>query len=36
MKKVGLQEAVNFFSVDFNSIDSNDFFDINRYLMKRT
>ena len=36
MKKVGLQEAVKFFSVDFNSIDSNDFFDINRYLMKRT
>ena len=36
MEKVGLQETVKFFSVDFNSIDSNDIFDINRYLMKRT
>ena len=36
MKKTGLKGVVKFFSVDFNSIDTNDILDIHRYLMKRT
>ena len=36
MKKTGLKRTVNFFSVDFNSIDTNDILDIHKYLMKRT
>ena len=35
-KKAGLKGVVNFFSVDFNPIDSNDILDIHKYLMKRT
>ena len=34
MKKTGLKAIVNFFSVDFNPIDTNDILDIHRYLMK--
>ena len=33
-KKTGLKGAVNFFSVDFNPIDTNDILDIHKYLMK--
>ena len=33
MKKTGLVAVVNFFSVDFNPIDTNDILDIHRYLM---
>ena len=36
MKKTGLTGVVNFFSVDFNPIDTNDILDIDKYLMKRT
>ena len=36
MKKTGLNGIANFFSVDFNPIDTNDILDIHRYLMKRT
>ena len=36
MKKTGLQGALNFFSVDFDPIDTNDILDIHKYLMKRT
>ena len=36
MRKIGLKGIVNFFSVDFNSIDTNDILDINKYLMKGT
>ena len=36
MKKTGLKEVVNFFSVDFNPIDTNNILDIHEYLMKRT
>ena len=36
MKKTGLKRVVNFFSVDFNLIDTNDVLDIHKYLMKRT
>ena len=35
MKKTGLREAVNFFSVDFNPIDTNDIWDIHKYLKKK-
>ena len=35
-KNVGLKEAVNVFSVNFNPIDPNDILDIRNYLMKRT
>ena len=35
-KNVGLTEAVNVFSVNFNPIDTNDILDIRNYLMKRT
>ena len=34
MKKTGLKEVVNFFSVDFNSIDTYDILDIHKYLIK--
>ena len=34
MKKTGLKAIVNFFSVDFNPVDTNDILDIHRYLMK--
>ena len=36
MKKIGLKGIVNFFSVDFNSVDTNDILDIHKYLMKKT
>ena len=36
MTKTRLKEVVNFFSVNFNPIDTNDILDIHRYLMKRT
>ena len=36
MKKSGLKGSVNFFSVDFNPIGTNEILDIHRYLMKRT
>ena len=36
MRKTGLKGIVNFFSVDFNPIDTNDISDIHKYLMKRT
>ena len=35
-KKTGLEVAVNFFSVDFNPIDTNNIIDIRKYLMERT
>ena len=34
MKKTELKEVVNFFSVDFNSIDTYDILDIHKYLIK--
>ena len=34
MKKTGLKRIVNFFSANFNPIDTHDFSDIHRYLMK--
>ena len=34
MKKTELKGIVNFFSVHFNPIDTNDISDIRRYLMK--
>ena len=36
MKKIGLKGNANFFSVDFNPVDTNNIFDIHRYLMKGT
>ena len=36
MKKSGLKGAINFFSVDFNPIDTNDILNIHKYLIKRT
>ena len=36
LKKTGLKGIVNFFSVYFNPIDTNDILDIHIYLMKRT
>ena len=36
MKKTGLKGVVNFFSVDFNPINTNDILGIHKYLMKRT
>ena len=36
MKKKGLREVVNFFSVGFNPIDTKDILDIHKYLMKKT
>ena len=35
MKKIGLKGSVNFFSVDFNPIYTNDTLDIHKYLMKK-
>ena len=35
-KKTGLKGVVNFFSVDFNPIDTIDVLDIHKYLMKIT
>ena len=35
-KKTGLKRVVNFFSVDFNPIDTNNILDIHKYLMERT
>ena len=35
MKKTGLGGVVNFFSVDFNAIDTNYILDIHKYLMKK-
>ena len=34
-KKAGLKGIITFFSVDFNSIDSNEILDIHKYSMKR-
>ena len=36
MKKNRVTRKFNFFSIDFNRIDTNDTFDINKYLMKET
>ena len=36
MTKTGFEGVVNFFSVDFNPIDTNDNLDIHKFLMKRT
>ena len=33
MKKTGLKRSVNFFSVDFHPIDSNDILDIHKLLI---
>ena len=35
-KKIGLRGVANFFSVDFNPIDTNNIIDIHKYLMERT
>ena len=35
-KKTGLKGVTNFFSVDFNPIDTNNIIDIHKYLMERT
>ena len=34
IKKTGSQRNVDFFSVDYNVIDTNDILDIHRYSMK--
>ena len=36
MKTSRLKGDINFFSVDFNPIDTNDILDIHKYLMKIT
>ena len=36
MKRTGLVEVVKYFSDDFNPIDSKDFLEIHKYLIKRT
>ena len=36
MKKIWLIGVVKYFSVDFNPIDTNNVWDIHKYLMKRT
>ena len=36
MKNMGLGGVVNFFSIDFNLIDSKAIFEIHKYLMKKT
>ena len=36
MKTTGLKRVVNFFSVDFNPIDTNDILDIHKHLIRRT
>ena len=35
-RKTGLKGVVNFFSIDFNLIDTNDILGSHKYLMKRT
>ena len=35
-KKTGLKGVENFFSVDFNPMDTNNIIDIHKYLMERT
>ena len=35
-RKIGLKGSVNFFSVNFNPIGTNDILDIHEYLMKGT
>ena len=35
-KKIGLKGSVKFFSVDFNSIDTNEILHIHKYLLKKT
>ena len=35
-KKTGLKGSVNFFSVDFDAVDTNNILDVHRYLMKKT
>ena len=35
-KKTGLKGIINFFSSDFNPIDTNDVFHIHKYLMKKS
>ena len=34
MKKAGLKGSIQFFSVNYNAIDTSNILDINRYLMK--
>ena len=34
-RKTVLKRFVNFFSVDFNTIDTNNILDIHKYFMKR-
>ena len=34
MRKTGLKGILNFFSVGFNPIDTNDILDTHKYLMK--
>ena len=36
MKKIGLKGVVNVFSIDCDTIDTNNVLDIHRYLMKKT
>ena len=36
MKKTGLKEIINCFSVDFNLIDTNNILDIHKCIMKKT
>ena len=36
MKKIRLRGSIKFFSVDFNSVDTNDILDICKYFMKET
>ena len=36
MKKNRIKGVLNFFSIDFNPIDTNDILDIHKYLAKRT
>ena len=35
MRKTGLNEYVNEFAVDYNTIDINEIVDIHKYLMKK-
>ena len=35
MKKTGLKWSVKIFSVDVNTIDTNDILDIHKYLIKK-
>ena len=36
MKKTGIKESVQDFSVDYNAIDTSDILDIYRYFMKES